>query len=364
VCEEQQHWRELTYLYIAYDEYDNAAATMIAHSPIAWEHVQFKDVCVKVSNSEVSLDWYRIRSSGCVWLERGLIQALLLGVRPGVRPSLQVYYRALSFYLEEHPDLLVDLMGVLTPRLDHARVVEQFRWVVPVITAGCVKLRRIVKLLPSSCVCPWCPLVQAGRAAPSHQGLPHLCAEDQHPGGGQTSCHMPSFGILHPCCAFMLARHTTPVLYNSVSHVPLHQVNEAVNGLLIEEEDFEGLRHSISHYDNFDQLGLAAKLEKHELLEFRCVCRTTHRKCCSDAVNQPAGWLLQAARVWQAVSACPLPSSTSCTHGCSQACISNLVQEEPQVAQGSGPCQGRQAVQGCHGDHSRVRGPGRREACG
>lgn len=41
---------------------------------------------------------------------------------------VQVYYRALSFYLEEHPDLLVDLMGVLTPRLDHARVVEQFRW--------------------------------------------------------------------------------------------------------------------------------------------------------------------------------------------------------------------------------------------
>lgn len=54
VCDEQQHWRELTHLYIAYDEYDNAATTMMAHSPIAWEHVQFKDVCVKVSSSEVS----------------------------------------------------------------------------------------------------------------------------------------------------------------------------------------------------------------------------------------------------------------------------------------------------------------------
>jgi clathrin heavy chain len=59
VCNEQQHWKELTYLYITYDEYDNAAATMMAHSPDAWEHVQFKDVAVKVSASEV-------RVCGCV----------------------------------------------------------------------------------------------------------------------------------------------------------------------------------------------------------------------------------------------------------------------------------------------------------
>lgn len=53
VCDEQQHWKELTYLYIVYDEYDNAATTMMNHSPVAWEHVQFKDVAVKVSASEV-----------------------------------------------------------------------------------------------------------------------------------------------------------------------------------------------------------------------------------------------------------------------------------------------------------------------
>ena len=56
-------------------EYDNAALVMMAHSPVAWEHVQFKDVAVKVSNVEV-------------------------------------YYRAVSFYLEQHPDLLVDLLKV------------------------------------------------------------------------------------------------------------------------------------------------------------------------------------------------------------------------------------------------------------
>lgn len=55
VCEEQQHWKELTFLYIAYDEFDNAAYCMMAHSPSAWEHVQFKDVAVRVSSGEVRL---------------------------------------------------------------------------------------------------------------------------------------------------------------------------------------------------------------------------------------------------------------------------------------------------------------------
>ncbi|XP_066499700.1 clathrin heavy chain 1 isoform X2 [Hoplias malabaricus] len=46
-------------------------------------------------------------------------------------------------------------------------------------------------------------------------------------------------------------------------------VNEALNSLLTEEEDFEGLRASIDAYDNFDSICLAQKLEKHELIEFR-----------------------------------------------------------------------------------------------
>jgi hypothetical protein len=75
VCEEYHHWKELVFLYIQYDEYDNAALVMMSHSPVAWEHVQFKDVAVKVSNVEV-------------------------------------YYKAITFYLEEHPELLTDLLKV------------------------------------------------------------------------------------------------------------------------------------------------------------------------------------------------------------------------------------------------------------
>jgi len=60
---------------LQYDEYDNALNVMITHSPIAWEHVKFKDVAVKVKSQEA-------------------------------------LYKGISFYLEEHPDLLNDLLKV------------------------------------------------------------------------------------------------------------------------------------------------------------------------------------------------------------------------------------------------------------
>ncbi|KAF2580753.1 hypothetical protein F2Q68_00002811 [Brassica cretica] len=52
-CDEQQHWQELTYLYIQYDEFDNAATTVMNHSPEAWEHMQFKDIVAKRSPIDV-----------------------------------------------------------------------------------------------------------------------------------------------------------------------------------------------------------------------------------------------------------------------------------------------------------------------
>jgi len=76
-------------LYIKYDEYDNAALAVMERAADAWEHNQFKEVIVKVAN-------------------------------------LEIYYKALSFYLEEQPLLLTDLLTVLAPRIDHTRVVRMF----------------------------------------------------------------------------------------------------------------------------------------------------------------------------------------------------------------------------------------------
>jgi clathrin heavy chain len=91
-----------------------------------------------------------------------------------------VYYRAIAFYLEQHPMLLERLLSLLTPNLDHARVVHQ--------------LRRAESL----------PLV-----------LPYLKA---------------------------------------VQKENVSVVNEALNELYIDDEDYQALRESIDAHDNFDQV--------------------------------------------------------------------------------------------------------------
>lgn len=55
-------------------------------------------------------------------------------------------------------------------------------------------------------------------------------------------------------------------------------VNEALNQVLIDEEDYTGLRSSIDAYDNFDNITLAQQLEKHELLEFRRISAYLYRE--------------------------------------------------------------------------------------
>jgi len=125
VCEEQQHWKELAYLYINYDEYDNAATIMMQHSPTAWEHVLFKDVAVKVANVEI-------------------------------------YYKALQHYLDEHPNLINDLLTVLTARVDHSRVVD---------------LMRKMEHLPL--VRPYLNAVQNSNTSAVNEAINELCIQEE-----------------------------------------------------------------------------------------------------------------------------------------------------------------------------------------
>jgi len=65
---------------------------MIEHSPAAWDHKLFKEILVSVPNTEV-------------------------------------YYKAIDFYLQEHPLLLNELLmeQSITSKLDHSKVVGFFR---------------------------------------------------------------------------------------------------------------------------------------------------------------------------------------------------------------------------------------------
>ncbi|KAK7204827.1 armadillo-type protein [Myxozyma melibiosi] len=88
-CEDAHLWPELVFLYCHYDEWDNAALAIMEHAADAFEHSAFKEIIVKVAN-------------------------------------LEIYYRALNFYLAEQPQLLTDLLTALTPRIDVTRVVRMF----------------------------------------------------------------------------------------------------------------------------------------------------------------------------------------------------------------------------------------------
>jgi hypothetical protein len=87
---EQAHlWAELVFLYDKYEEYDNAALAMMAHPTEAWRESHFKDIITKVAN-------------------------------------IELYYKAIQFYLDYKPMMLNDLLLVLAPRMDHTRSVSFF----------------------------------------------------------------------------------------------------------------------------------------------------------------------------------------------------------------------------------------------
>jgi len=156
---EQAHlWAELVFLYDKYEEYDNAVIAMMNHPSEAWREGHFKDIITKVAN-------------------------------------IELYYKAIQFYLDYKPLLLNDVLLVLAPRMDHTRAVNFFTK---------VNHLQLVK--------------------------PYL---------------------------------------RSVQSLNNKAINEALNNLLIDEEDYQGLRTSIDAFDNFDNIALAQKLEKHELIEFR-----------------------------------------------------------------------------------------------
>lgn len=56
------------------------------------------------------------------------------------------------------------------------------------------------------------------------------------------------------------------------------KVNEALNAMYIEEENFKALRHSVDTYNNFDAEELSRKLETMESVEFRNIALALHRR--------------------------------------------------------------------------------------
>ena len=165
-CEKALLWNEAVYLYKEDGQHDHAVKVMVEHV-VAFQHDLFLDCVQKVRNPEVQ-------------------------------------YKAITFYVAQHPLQLGRLLQVLTPNLDHARVV-------------------------------------------------HLLRKND---------------------ALYLAFE----YLKNVQKENLSAVNEALNEIYIAEEDYESLRTSIDDFDNLDQILLAQKVEKHELLEFRRIAAYIYKK--------------------------------------------------------------------------------------
>lgn len=86
-CQASHLWDSLVFLYMRYNEYDNAANVMMDHSPVAFTPDEFLDVISQVG-------------------------------------SMNVMYRSIDFYLGEQPERLEDLLNVLAPRVDGSRTVS------------------------------------------------------------------------------------------------------------------------------------------------------------------------------------------------------------------------------------------------
>lgn len=166
-CAKWHMWPEAVFLYTQYEEFDNAVLSMMEHSPSCWRHDVFVQNILKVAN-------------------------------------LDLYYRALIFYLEEQPMLLNDLLKLLAMKIDLPK---------------CVSVMR-----------------KAGHLA-----------------------------LIEP-------------FLKSVQNQNVAAVNEALNEIYVENEDYESLRASITEYDNFESLHLAQQIENHELLEFRRIAAIIYRK--------------------------------------------------------------------------------------
>lgn len=235
VCEEMEHWRELAYLYVQYDEYDNAAMVMMTHSPVAWEHVTFKDVAVKVS-------------------------------------SVDVHYKAIGFYLEEHPDLLTDLLKVIEARVDHARVVD---------------ILRKAEQLPL--VRDYLLSVQKSNLQAVNEAVNELYIEEEDFDGLRESITTYVWGGVVGVygggfVSWLMFSSTCCCTWYSCTLFPLgilmclsyhHPSSIPPPPLAIPPHH---TRTTPLRYDNFDQLSLAVKLEKHELLEFRRIASFIYKK--------------------------------------------------------------------------------------
>eukprot|EP00742_Colponemidia_sp_Colp-10_P010839 GILJ01011954.1.p1 GENE.GILJ01011954.1~~GILJ01011954.1.p1 ORF type:complete len:1482 (-),score=281.89 GILJ01011954.1:202-4647(-) len=167
ICEEYHHWHALRVLYVINEDWLAAAQVMMNHSADSWDHEVFKDVATRMGSSDI-------------------------------------IYSAITFYLQNHPELAHDYLTHVMKKIDPERV-----------------------------------MLMVAKVAPLHVIRPYL---------------------------------------ETVQDRNIKKVNECLNIMYVEEENFSALRKSVDAHNNFDSVDLSGKLEKMELFEFRKIALMLHRR--------------------------------------------------------------------------------------
>ena len=89
-CEQNYCWEEVVFLYSHYNGFDQALTTMIEHSPLCWKHDLYCQVLRKVTNSNL-------------------------------------YNKSIDFYVKEQPQLLNDMLKVISSKVDLSTTVNQLK---------------------------------------------------------------------------------------------------------------------------------------------------------------------------------------------------------------------------------------------
>lgn len=165
-CEQYHHWGVLRVLHTNNEDWLAACGCMVQHVD-AWDHEVFKDVVSHLGASDM-------------------------------------VYSAITFYVVNHPEMLMDFLTHIYKKVDAERVMNE------------------------------------------------------------VAKNAPLF-IIRPFLEAAQERNNK-------------RVNEALNAMYIEEEDFAALRRSVDTFSNFDSADLSSKLERMDLFEFRKIALFLHRK--------------------------------------------------------------------------------------
>ncbi|OII73554.1 uncharacterized protein cubi_03352 [Cryptosporidium ubiquitum] len=236
ICEQRQLWNEVVYLYLQYQEFDQAVLTVISHPKEAWKNDQFLNILQNVSN-------------------------------------VDILYKSMTFYLQEHPELLNSLlMLILKPRKslevpksnssdisDYSPSRSTNAVLNQAGTGGSIRSANKFDLSSITTRFIQQYFNQGLSSSGNLNTISPVASISPKPSAGEPELQSrPNYDI-----------SIIQEFLESISEENIQVVNEALINLYIEKMEVEKLMKLILTCDNYDQANLSARLENHPVNDLR-----------------------------------------------------------------------------------------------